>query len=94
MFDVLGKGTQSTLLTGEFGGEVSGTVDGTIIPVDVQSVVRAAHPALPTGGSQRRFGAVHISVGALLRAELQRHKAGYSQSHSTHFLSRAAQDET
>ena len=77
---VSGKGTQSTLLTAEFGGEVSGTGDGTVVPADVQSAVAAKYPPLPRGGSERRFGAVHISVGALLRAELKRHQAGQGQT--------------
>ena len=78
-----GKGTQCALLIAEFGGDVAGTSDGTVLPADAQRVVTERHPPLPRGGLQRRFGAVHISVGALLRAEMQRHKAGQGSTKRT-----------
>ena len=61
---------------------MSGTGDGTVVPADVRRVVAAKYPPVPRGGSQLRFGAVHISVGALLRAELQRHQAGHGHRHT------------
>ena len=72
LLSVLWQGTQSQLLVSEFGATVRGLSDGTIVAPDVKSRVEKRWPRRNKDAAQQRVGAVHISVGALLRAELLR----------------------
>lgn len=63
-----GKGTQASLLVGDFGADVRG-IDGVDSPQPVPLPRSPSHSpvVLPDG---RRFAVVHISVGALLRHQM------------------------
>jgi hypothetical protein len=73
-----GKGTQSNLLISEFGADVQGRDDGTVVDAEVKQRVERRWPRRKEGG--RRVGAVHVSIGALLREELHREKEGQGKT--------------
>ena len=66
-----GKGTQSRLLVEEFGGDVRGASDGTVVEPAILTRLSQQHPPVRSEGQQGRVALVHVSIGALLRQEMQ-----------------------
>lgn len=68
-----GKGTQSQLLVREFGADIRGTNDGTIIEQHISNNIQRLYATATQRQrpQQERWGLVHVSIGALLRKEQQ-----------------------
>ena len=66
-----GKGTQSRLLVEEFGREVQSTSDGTVVDPAILARLSQKHPPARSRGQRRGVALVHVSIGALLRREMQ-----------------------